>query len=233
MEKYPVTQGQYLAVMGSNPSHFSASNGYPDELTLPVEQVKWVDATNYCALRTAQEKAAGLIPTNYFYRLPTEAEWEYVRRAGTTTAFYFGSGLHSGQANFNGLLEYDAVLGEIPNPNGIWLKRTTPVGSYPPNAWGFYDMIGNVFEWCLDWWGDYPHGSVTDPQGPVTGDFRVLRGGCHYSDGYVCRAAERRCAGPTDDVPDCIGFRVVLARQRLEQFPNASLPMLVTVSGMV
>ncbi len=213
MEKYPVTQGQYLAVVGSNPSYYSASNGYPDDLTRPAEQVRWVDATNYCAMRTAQDQAAGMIPTNYLYRLPTESEWEYTRRAGTTTAFYLGSALHSGEANFNGHLEYDAALGEITNSSGIWLEMTTPVGSYAANGWGFYDMIGNVFEWCLDWFGTYPRGDVTDPKGPVTGDDRVLRGGCYYGNGYICRAAERRALRPTDSAPNCVGFRIVLARQ--------------------
>ena len=96
MGKFLVTQGDYLAVVGSNPSYFTSANGYSDDLTRPVETVSWIDATNYCALRTQQERAGGLVPTNYVYRLPTESEWEYADRAGTTTAFYLGSSLHSG-----------------------------------------------------------------------------------------------------------------------------------------
>jgi formylglycine-generating enzyme len=88
MEKYLVTQGGYLAVMGTNPSYFAAANGYSDDLTRPVETFSWNDATNYCRLRTEQERSAGLIPTDFVYRMPTEAEWEYACRAGTTTAFY-------------------------------------------------------------------------------------------------------------------------------------------------
>src|SRR5262249_32934821 len=147
MEKYLVTQGDYQAVVGSNPSYFTSVNGYSDDPTRPVETVSWNDATNYCALRTAQERAAGLIPTDYLYRLPTESEWEYADRAGTTTAFYLGSRLYSGQANFDGRNEYDASVGSIYNPSGIYLQQTTPVGSYAPNPWGFYDLIGNVWEW--------------------------------------------------------------------------------------
>jgi formylglycine-generating enzyme required for sulfatase activity len=130
MEQYLVTQGDYLGVVGSNPSYFTSAHGYSDDLTLPVEQVSWFDATNYCGLRTQQERAGGLIPTNYVYRLPTESEWEYAARAGTTTAFYLGSGMQSGQANFDGHYEYDASLGTIQNLCcGNDPGKTTPVGS--------------------------------------------------------------------------------------------------------
>jgi len=172
--------------------------------------VTWFDATNYCGLRTQQEQAAGLIPTNYLYRLPTESEWEYADRAGTTTAFYLGSGLHSGQANFNGQSEYDASVGTINNPSGIYLGQTTAVGSYTPNGWGLYDMIGNVEEWCQDWRDYYPSGPVTDPQGAVTGSFRVFRGGYWFGYANYCRSAQRSGSPPagTDAI---LGFRVVLA----------------------
>src|SRR6266702_4980024 len=140
MEKFLVTQGDYLAVVGSNPSFFNgvAPNGtnYGSDLSRPVEEVTWIDATNYCAMRTQQERAAGLIPTNYLYRLPTASEWEYADRAGTTTAFYLGSGLHSGKANFDGQYEYDATMGTIYNAGGIFLAQTTAVGSYAANGWG-------------------------------------------------------------------------------------------------
>ena len=210
MEKFLVTQGDYLAVVGSNPSYFTSTNGYSDDLTRPVEQVSWYDATNYCALRTQQERTAGLIPTNYVYRLPTESEWEYAARAGTTTAFYLGSGLHSGQANFNGQYEYDASVGTISNASGIYLAQTTAAGSYAANPWGLYDMIGNVSEWCQDWYGEYPGGSVIDPQGPVTGSFRMLRGGNWCYDATYCRSAYRDEGDPGSGSL-IIGFRVLLA----------------------
>jgi len=208
--RYLVTQGDYLAVVGSNPSYFTSAHGYSDDLTRPVETVSWYDATNYCGLRTQQERAGGLIPTNYVYRLPTEAEWEYADRAGTTTAFYLGSGLQSGQANFYGYEEYDASVGTISNPSGIVLDATTAVGSYAASGWGLYDMIGNVYDWCQDWYGVYPGGSVIDPQGAVTGSERVLRGGYFSTLARYCRSAFRYINDP-DYRYDALGLRVVLA----------------------
>jgi formylglycine-generating enzyme required for sulfatase activity len=204
MEKYLVTQGDYLAVVGSNSSYFT------QDLTLPVEQVTWLDATHYCALRTQQERAAGLIPTNYVYRLPTESEWEYAARAGTTTAFYLGCDLQSGQANFKGTYEYDCSAGQIDNPSGIWLGTTTPVGSYAANPWGLYDMMGNVDEWCQDWYGPYSTGPVIDPQGTVTGSYRVVRGGRWNGFAVYCRSAQRDYGYPAL-TNNYVGFRAVLA----------------------
>jgi sulfatase modifying factor 1 len=206
MGKFPVTQGEYLAVVGSNPSFHTGNLNYP------VEKVSWYDATNYCGLRTAQERAAGLIPANWAYRLPTEAEWEYACRAGTTTAFYLGSALHSQQANFAGTNEYDAVVGNIYNASGVYLQATTVVGGYAPNGWGLYDLAGNVDEWCQDWYGDYPAGSVTDPQGPASGTFRIHRGGYWFAGGANCRSAIRAHIMPAND-RNASGFRAVLAQQ--------------------
>jgi formylglycine-generating enzyme required for sulfatase activity len=208
--KFLVTQAGYLAVIGTNPSYFAAANGYSDNPELPVERVVWFDATNYCGLRTVQERTDGQIPLNYAYRLPTESEWEYACRAGTTTAFYLGSKLSSGEANFNGQYGYDAELGSIFNPTGTYFQETTPVGNYLPNQWGLYDIIGNVWEWCQDWYGNYPSGDVTDPQGPEAGLDRVVRGGSWFQTAQSCRAAQRGYEYLYSTNFDT-GFRVILA----------------------
>jgi formylglycine-generating enzyme required for sulfatase activity len=217
MGKYPVTQGQYLAVVGSNPSYFVTNNGYAQDLNRPVEQVIWNDATNYCARLTQSDRLAGRIPFNWAYRLPTEAEREYACRAGTTTAFHFGSAIHGGMANFYDYWEYDAAIGDIyvGSPIG-YLGRTTTVGSYAPNAFGLYDMHGNVWEWCQDWYGSYPSGAVVDPTGPASDSLRVIRGGSwfnnyHIGGGGHCRSAIRNYFSFPPYRGSFLGFRVVLA----------------------
>ena len=213
MGKYLVTQADYLAVVGSNPSYFTAANGYGTDVNRPVEQVSWNDAVAYCAALTAREQAAGRLPAGWVYRLPTEAEWEYACRAGTTTPFYYGNELRSGMANFDGNYEYPPCGGSTYycyNPSGIYLGRTTSVGSYAPNAWGLYDMHGNVWEWCRDWYGGYLGGSVTDPQGPSSGSYRVFRGGFWGYYASYCRSAQRYNFAPSGR-SHYIGFRVVLA----------------------
>jgi formylglycine-generating enzyme required for sulfatase activity len=214
--KYAVTQGEYLALMGSNPSYFTTrdwnGNAIPPDLNRPVERVSWDEATNYCAHLTVQEQAAGRLPAGWVYRLPTESEREYACRAGMTTAFHYGNGLHGGMANFYNYYEYDAAIGDIyvASPSVPWLPRTTAVGSYQPNAWGLHDMHGNVWEWCRDWYGSYPTGNVTDPQGAPSGSGRVFRGGGWYFYAGHCRSAFRFYDAPSDRV-SAVGFRVVLA----------------------
>ncbi len=205
MRRYLVVQGDYLAVMGTNPSNWLGDK------SLPVEQVTWYDATNYCAQLTQQEQEAGRLPAGWVYRLPTEGEWEYACRAGTTTAFYFGNAIRGGMYNFDSHYEYDSVNGEthILNPTGF-MGQTTPVGTYPPNAWGLYDMVGNTWEWCHDWYARYPAGSVTDPAGPASGTDRVMRGASWISHGFRCRSAARYLLPPERQGYN-IGFRVVLA----------------------
>jgi formylglycine-generating enzyme required for sulfatase activity len=200
MGKYEVTQGDYLAVMGNNPSSCQG------DLQRPVERVSWYDAVNFCVRLTEQDRAAGRLPPGYGYRLPTEAEWEYACRAGTTRAFGVGNGssLSSTQANFNGSYPYGG------GASGPYLNLTTAVGSYAPNAWGLHDMHGNVWEWCQDWYADYAGGSVSNPKGPATGSYRVLRGGGWSDVGYGCRSAHRRLKTP-DHRNNMFGFRVVLA----------------------
>ena len=198
--KYEVTQGEYLVVMGSNPSIFQPRDATADT-NRPVERVTWYDAKNYCATLTQRERVAGRIATNSVYRLPTEAEWEYACRAWISTRFSCGD--DPDYTNLTNYAWYDANSG----------GTTHPVGQKLPNPWGLYDMHGNVWEWCQDWWGDYPGGMAVDPQGPPTGSNRVLRGGYWgILPGYawLCRSAYRDGTDP-DDRSLSIGFRVVLA----------------------
>jgi formylglycine-generating enzyme required for sulfatase activity len=210
MGKYLVTQGSYRSLMNTNPSYFNTNNSFTLDLTRPVEQVSWFDASNYCYRLTQQEQTAGRIFTNWAYRLPTESEWEYACRAGTTNAFCYGSDLRSGMANFDGEYEYVGGTGTVFNASGTVLNRTTSVGSYQPNNWGLFDTVGNVWEWCQDWFANYPSGPVTDPQGPPSGTARVFRGGALNSTGRNCRSAFRNSYNPSSGF-NTVGFRVVLA----------------------
>ena len=199
MGQYLVTQGDYLALTGTNPSRFTTNNGYSNDLTRPVEGVLWSNATAYCAQLTQQERAAGRIDTNCVYRLPTEAEWEYGCRAWTSTRFSYGD--DPGYTNLTNYAWY--------SDNSSMMTHS--VGQKLPNAWGLYDMHGNVWEWCQDWYGTYPGGMAVDPQGPATGSFRVIRGGDWSSGAGNCRSAVRGPAGPPYFFVLDFGFRVVLA----------------------
>ena len=170
--KYPVTQVQWEVVMGNNPSFFKGAN-------LPVESVSWNDAIHFCQ-RLSQM-------TGKNYRLPTEAEWEYACRAGTSTPFYFGETITTELANYNGNYYYASA------PKGIYRKKTTDVGSFPPNNFGLYDMHGNVWEWCKDDWHDNYDGAPTDGSAWLSGDDRYspLRGGSWVNDPDDCRSATR------------------------------------------
>jgi hypothetical protein len=185
--RFEVTQAEYQALMGTNPSRFPG----PDR---PVESVSWNDAMAYCAALTAQEGAAGRLPLGYEYRLPTEAEWEYCCRAGTTTPFHCGNALACTDANHNNCV-----------------AQTADVGGYAPNAFGLYDMHGNVWEACLDSWdgtANYPSAAVTDPWVTV-GTSRVFRGGAWNSWPMNCRSAKRSPGAPASPA-DIYGFRLVL-----------------------
>ncbi|MCL1814570.1 MAG: formylglycine-generating enzyme family protein [Treponema sp.] len=210
MGKYPVTQAQYIAVMGENPSYFKGNDR-------PVEQVSWYHSIVFCNRLSIQE---GLTPVYSIngstnpavwepgptrsismweavtmninangYRLPTEAEWEYVCRAGTSTAYSTGKRITGHQAT-----HFPSV-------------STTPVSRHTANAWGLFDMHGNVFEWCWDWYGTYP-GNVTDYSGPGTGDLRIIRGGSWGSGVKSLRSASRNGYNPLARANN-IGFRVV------------------------
>jgi formylglycine-generating enzyme required for sulfatase activity len=193
--KYEVTQAEYQAVMGTNPSLFQGAS-YPNAPQRPVERVSWSNAMAYCSTRTAMEAAAGRIPAGYQYRLPTEAEWEYCCRAGTTTEWNIGTSLACGQANIGGCGPSETTIG----------------GTYSANAWGLFDMHGNVFEWCLDLWNataNYPSSAVSDPL-VSTGSFRIIRGGDWLYSAAGSRSALRYGYDP-GFAYGSIGFRVVLA----------------------
>jgi len=199
MGVHEVTQGEYLARVGSNPSHFTAANGHGDDLNRPVEQVTWASATNYCGLLTTAERAPGRIPSTWAYRLPTEAEWEYGCRAGArTTRFGYGDDLS--YAALTNYAWYSANSG----------STTHPVEQKLANPWGLMDMHGNVWEWCQDWNGAYPGGSVTDWVQPTTGSYRAIRGGGWLYSASYCRSADRPANDPAN-ASDSLGFRVVLA----------------------
>lgn len=175
---HPVTQAQWRQVMGSNPSFFKGD-------TLPVETVSWENAMAFCGKLSRK--------TGRTVGLPTEAQWEYACRAGTT-------GDYAGKLDT--MAWYDKNSG----------STTHPVGTKQPNAWGLYDMHGNVWEWCLDWYGAYPAGSVVDPQGPSSGSYRVFRGGCWCYFASSCRSAYRDYFSPGIASFD-LGFRPLVLQR--------------------
>jgi formylglycine-generating enzyme required for sulfatase activity len=181
MGETEVTQAQYEAVMGKNPSTFNGE-------TNAVNHVSWTDATEFC--KKLSER------TRRTVRLPTEAEWEYACRGGSKTRFCFG--------------DVDEDLGDYSWSEANSGGTTHPVGQKEPNAWGLYDMHGNVWEWCADWYGEYPKGPVTDPQGPASGTYRVLRGGCWLTAPSVHRSA-LRVLDPPSKRTAIYGFRVVVS----------------------
>jgi len=239
-----VTQGQYYGVMYPDYDHDSWQyargpihdglaffyrkrsggrdyKGGPLLFKNPMECVTWDKAREFCRIITERESKAGRLPEGYVYRLPTEAEWEYACRTGGKTPYNVmpaGGGTNYKDPEY---LDSFANVGE---------GSTTPVGTRKPNAWGLYDMHGNVYEWCLDWYGLYPEGKATDPIGPSEGKKRVARGGCFNgpalfappgviarSDSYTgaapfLRSASRYRFYPDVDFYAILGFRVVLAK---------------------
>jgi formylglycine-generating enzyme required for sulfatase activity len=201
--KYEVTQAQYEAVIGRNPSFFKGRN-------LPVEYANWNDAMRFCQKLTELERAAGHITEDYEFTLPTEAQWEYACRAGTTTALNNGKNLTSYYVcpNIEPLARYGYSEKAYSGTQEVGLKE--------PNAWGFYDMHGNVWEWCRDYWQreDISTEPVTDPTGPDKGSERVMRGGSWWYPAASCRSASRFYAVPNRfEYGYFLGFRVALVKK--------------------
>ena len=181
--RHPVNQRQWETVTGNNPSHFKGEDR-------PVETVSWEDVQQY--IQKLNELAG-----EARYRLPTEAEWEYACRAGSNGEYCFG--------------DQEAILGKYAWYNNNSNQETHPVGLKRPNAWGLFDMHGNVWEWVQDWRGDYPSGSVTDPEGPSSGSVRVYRGGSWGINAWLCRSALRLFNAPDFRI-DRLGFRLLRTR---------------------
>jgi formylglycine-generating enzyme required for sulfatase activity len=202
---YEVTQDEFQRVMGSNPSRFRHEPGQ-DTRRFPVESVTWEEAVAFCRKLTARPEE---MEAQRMYRLPTEAEWEYACRAGTTTPFSFGNALASLQANFDGAHPYGAAA---PGP---YRQRLLPVGSFKANAFGLYDMHGNVFEWCADPYARdyYRKAPAVDPPGPAEGPHRVLRGGGWNSAAMSCRSGERTFDAPTRRYAE-YGFRTACSARK-------------------
>ncbi len=210
LAKYLVTQQDYQALTGTNPAYFQG------DLSRPVEQVSWSNAWQYCKTLTTQKQAAGQLPTNLVVRPPTEAEWEYACRAGTTTRFSWGDDTTYSVLGGFGWYFNNSYYTEPPpgtSWHGPWYFTTHAVGQKFPNPWGLYDMNGDVLEWCQDWYGPYQGGSATDPIGPVAGPYRVFRGGNWFTTGAYCRSASRGGGNYPDNFVGGIGFRPVLANQ--------------------
>ncbi|MCL2138399.1 MAG: formylglycine-generating enzyme family protein [Treponema sp.] len=209
MSKFEVTQAEYELLTGVNPSRFKGNN-------LPVENVSWFDAVEYCNLRSEREglnpaysirgsgnnRLVSWIKNSNGYRLPTEAEWEYACRAGTTTPFNTGDNITTDQANFDGNYPYNK------NAKGPFRDKTTVAGSLMPNNWGLYDMHGNVWEWCWDSYGAYSSDPETNPEGSTSSSGIIGRGGSWDDTGQHLRSACRNLYAPSYLSSD-LGFRIV------------------------
>ena len=200
---YEVTQAQYEKVMGKNPSHFQGAIVGNENADLPVDRVSWEDAVEFCKKLSdlPEEKKAGRV-----YRLPTEAQWEYACRAGSKTAYSFD--------------DEEGLLPEYGWFNRNSSRRTHTVGLLEPNAWSLYDMHGNVWEWCSDWYEEYPKGAVSDPTGPKEGSIRVFRGGSGFNVAAICLSAIRGRSAPSLRNNN-IGFRLALSPSGIPKSPEA------------
>ena len=188
--KYEVTQAQWTAVMGDNPSIFQNA---PDHHMYPVDWVSWNDCRDF--IQKLNKLNSGT------FRLPTEAEWEYACRAGTQTPFYWGMNTEGWEMN-RYAWAYSRAEG-----------KSHPVGQKQPNAWGLYDMSGNVWEWCSDWRGDYPSGTAVSPAGPDSGKVKIYRGGSWFNPAATLRSANRHGHAPDISFTNA-GLRLVWCPKR-------------------
>jgi formylglycine-generating enzyme required for sulfatase activity len=195
--KYEVTQSQYEAVMTGNANSLSADPSQYKGGSRPVETVSWDDAQVFLTRLNAQQSAN--IPSGWAYVLPTESQWEYACRAGTATAYSWGNDTNLFRANY-----IDQTKGG--------LMKTSDVGNYDANPWGFFDMHGNVWEWTADWFAEYSSEAQTDPAGPASGSYRVIRGGSWHDNGDQMRSAERDYFPPDFKPSGNRGFRVGLQK---------------------
>lgn|GEM_PF-549555 len=213
LAKYELTQPQWTAIMGSNRSTYKRQ---PEmERDLPMENISWYEAVDFCSRLTDRERAAGTLPPGYEYALPSEAQWEYACRAGTLTAFSFGNdaNLLSKFGNYNDI-SGNFTDNDTKHDDGF--KYTAPIGNYSPNPWGFYDMHGNVNEWCMDSLdlanADYSLANTTDPL-VTQGALRVARGGGWSYSARICRTANRIAFAPSSRLSD-LGFRPAVVPSR-------------------
>ena len=221
--QYEVTQGQWEDVMGSNPSKFKNCGK-----NCPVEKVSWNDVQDFIKKLNSLEGCANsqVIPdatnssssdlaggSNLFdlkagcYRLPTEAEWEYAARAGTTSRYYWGKGVES-LSRYGNFCDENCAKSWAEKSQNDGYKHTAPVGSYKANSWNLHDMSGNVWEWAYDWKASYGSGTQTDPIGPRSGSGRVTRGGGWYFGARHCRSVDRVNVSP-DYSYSYLGFRLL------------------------
>ena len=191
LSKFEVTQAQYQAVMEGNTDGLSATPSQAVGPNRPVEMVSWSDLQIFINRLNEMEETAGRLKEGESYGLPTEAQWEYACRAGTTTRYSWGEDFNTSNANYT----------------GTNIGTTVDVGSYDPNPWGFYDMHGNVWEFCADWYGTYDSGSVTDPTGPSDGTVRIKRGGSYVKASGFMRSATRASEGLSKRAGG-VGFRL-------------------------
>jgi formylglycine-generating enzyme len=203
MSIHLVTQKHWVRVMKNNPSHFREGED------LPVEWISWLDCQRFC-------RRLKKIDGNE-YRLPTEAEWEYSCRAGSSTAFHFGDDIGFDDANYESSYSYRKTREHPPR------NRTTPVGSFRPNAFGLYDCHGNLQEFCQDWYGPYPIRRVIDPKGPESGENRMIRGGSWGAHPARCRCAEREWMR-SDDRSQFVGFRICFTPNPTAEAQRTSEP---------